>query len=133
MDHPIDDTPARPQTFLLVDDDKTIVMVIKKLLEAHGYRVFSATSAEEALALFQHQSHDINLLITDVVMPKMSGTELARHVRAVRPTMPVLFISGVLPERAVLTGTRSTEAFLPKPVTSQQLSVQTYRLLHRAT
>jgi CheY-like chemotaxis protein len=67
------DETTPPQTLLLVDDDKTIVMVIKKLLEEHGYRVLSATSAEEALRLFQRRSADISMVITDVVMPRMNG------------------------------------------------------------
>jgi two-component system cell cycle sensor histidine kinase/response regulator CckA len=121
----------KPRTILLVDDDKTTTMVLRKMLERIGYRVFWATSAEEALILFRHRLHDINLLITDVVMPKVSGTELARQVRAAQPNIPVLFISGLLPERAVLIESNSQQAFLPKPITHEQLTAQAHRLLHR--
>jgi DNA-binding NtrC family response regulator len=117
---------------LLVDDDKTITLVLRKMLERNGYCVFSATTAEEALNLFRHRSSDIHLLITDVVMPRVSGTELARQLRLSQPNMPVLFISGLLPERAVLAEPCRQEAFLPKPITHEQLTAQAYRLLHRS-
>jgi two-component system cell cycle sensor histidine kinase/response regulator CckA len=122
---------SKPRTILLVDDDKTITMLLRKMLERHGYCVFSATSAEEALTLFRHRPNEINLLITDVVMPKVSGTELARQVRATQPNIPVLFISGLLPERAVVSEPRLQEAFLQKPITHEQLTAHAYRLLHR--
>jgi two-component system cell cycle sensor histidine kinase/response regulator CckA len=121
----------KPRTILLVDDDRTITMVLRKMLERHGYCVFSATSAEEALTLFRHRPNEINLLITDVVMPKVSGTELARQLRVSQPNIPIIFISGLLPERAVLAEPRPQEAFLPKPITHEQLTAQAHRLLHR--
>jgi two-component system cell cycle sensor histidine kinase/response regulator CckA len=70
------------------------------------------------------------LLVIDVIMPKMSGTALAKQVHTFRPDLPVLFISGVLAEEIVLSQQpRPKEAYLPKPITNEQLLGITRRLL----
>jgi two-component system cell cycle sensor histidine kinase/response regulator CckA len=81
-------------TILLVDDDDAIRLVIRSILELSGYRVIDAGAPALASILFEENPEAIDLLITDVVMPGMSGPTLADRLSAVRPELPVLFISG---------------------------------------
>jgi two-component system cell cycle sensor histidine kinase/response regulator CckA len=125
-------TPPRVyhKTILLADDDPTTVTLLKKLLERSGYRVLPAGDGEEALRICREHEAEIDLLVIDVIMPKMSGTALAKHVHAFRPNLPILFISGVLAEEIVLSQQpRRVEAYLPKPITTEQLLGMTRRLL----
>ncbi|MBX9608480.1 MAG: PAS domain S-box protein, partial [Gammaproteobacteria bacterium] len=80
------------ETVLLVEDEATVRKLTRELLENDGYHVLEAADAEEALALALR--HDFDLLLTDVVMPRMKGPELAQRLREQRPSLPVLFMSG---------------------------------------
>jgi CheY-like chemotaxis protein len=81
-------------TILLVDDDDTIRYVIRAMLELHGYRVIDAALPQRALTLFEQDPAVIDLLITDVKMPGMTGPALADHLARTRTDLPVLFMSG---------------------------------------
>jgi two-component system cell cycle sensor histidine kinase/response regulator CckA len=125
-------TPATPRpaakVVLLVDDDKTTLMVVGKMLQREGYRVLSANGGEDALAMAQKQN-TLDLLVTDVIMPKLNGTELAKKVRALRPNLPVLFISGLMRESGVLGGEHQNAGFLSKPIIQEALAANVLRLL----
>jgi DNA-binding response OmpR family regulator len=121
---------VRP-TVLLVDDDRRVCDTTVKNLQRHGFRVLWAMDGETALRLIQAQDRPIDLLITDVVMPRMTGLELARRVRASRPSLPVLLISGALDERDI-SESGAGMAFLGKPFDIQTL-VQKMRHLSRPT
>jgi len=80
---------------LLVEDDLAVRLLTRRLLESSGYRVWEATTGPEALELWHHHVGEIDLLLTDVVMPEgMTGHELAELVRAQKPGLKVIFISG---------------------------------------
>jgi len=79
---------------LVVDDESAVLHLVRVLLKTQGYKTLGATNGREAFALFKEHEDDINLLITDVVMPEMDGIELAVQVRSLRPNLPVLFVSG---------------------------------------
>lgn len=117
-----------PKTILLVEDDKTTLMVLRKMLQQEGYRVLSANGGEEGLTIATQQQN-LDLLITDVIMPKLNGTDLAKRVRAARPDLPVLFISGLMQEAGVLGGQHRNQAFLPKPIVQEHLAAKVQRLL----
>jgi two-component system, cell cycle sensor histidine kinase and response regulator CckA len=105
-----------PKTILLVeDDDKATLMVLRKMLQQEGYRVLSANGGEEGLTIATQQQN-LDLLVTDVIMPKLNGTELAKRIRAARPELPVLFISGLMQAAGVLGGQHRNQAFLSKPI-----------------
>jgi two-component system cell cycle sensor histidine kinase/response regulator CckA len=112
-------TRARPpfvrQTILLVDDDRKICEVVGKNLERQGFKVLWAMDGETALNLAHRHRPQIDLLISDVVMPRMTGLELAERVRASRPSIPVLLISGAVQESTVSDSGRSGMAYLEKP------------------
>jgi CheY-like chemotaxis protein len=80
-------------TILCVDDEETPRTLRKLILQKQGYRVVAAGSGAEALEVLDRV--DINLVLTDQMMPGMTGTELTKIVKAMRPTMPVILISGV--------------------------------------
>jgi CheY-like chemotaxis protein len=82
-----------PQTILLVDDEPLVCTIVRTLLTKFGYNVLEAKDGEEALAVFKEKASGIDLLLTDILMPEMSGPELATKVLELRPEMPVVFIS----------------------------------------
>ncbi len=89
------DSPARGrETLLLVEDEPLILRMVKRVLSELGYTVLTASDGLEALEVLGRHAGDVQLLITDVVMPKMSGRELAARVTALRPDIRVLYSSG---------------------------------------
>lgn len=117
-------TPARPggQTILLVEDDAQVRNLAKAMLQQKGYRVLACASASDAQALIAGNQADVDLLITDIVMPKMRGTELAARVEKMAPQIRVLYMSGYTEGGVVNRGLlRADMPFLPKPFTSAAL------------
>jgi PAS domain S-box-containing protein len=117
-------------TILVVDDEAGIRQVLQRMLIAEGYTVIVAASGVEALELFVPQKDKINLLITDVVMPEMSGHALAQKCTALRGTLKVLFLSGytrdsLLSQRTFDEGTE----FIEKPFTRQGITDHIDRIL----
>jgi two-component system, cell cycle sensor histidine kinase and response regulator CckA len=88
--------PAQPasETILVVEDDELLRGLVVRLLDGPGYKVLEAESADAALQLEKRYPAKIDLLLTDVIMPKLSGGELAAALRAKRPDLRVLFMSG---------------------------------------
>jgi CheY-like chemotaxis protein len=80
-------------TILCVDDEETPRILRKLILQKQGYQVITAASGVEALEILS--GANVNLVLSDLMMPGMSGTELTKSVKSMRPTMPVILISGV--------------------------------------
>ncbi|WCT74886.1 response regulator [Sphingomonas naphthae] len=108
-------------TILLVEDDAMVRAVAERSLSRQGYRILTATNGEEALELIG-QGEEIDLLISDVVMPTMDGPTLVRHARARHPDIPVLFMSGYAEEQLRRSIDIDRVNFLPKPFSVQQLA-----------
>jgi two-component system cell cycle sensor histidine kinase/response regulator CckA len=104
------------ETILLVEDEQSVREAISHFLRAQGYTVLEAHNASVAIEIAQEQSKQIHLLMTDMIMPKMNGRELAKQLTATRPEMRVLYISGYT-DRGLGGGTTidSTMNFLQKP------------------
>jgi DNA-binding response OmpR family regulator len=85
---------------LLVDGDRPVRSLVKSLLTRRGYEVIEAASGEEAWSIFREQFSGIALLLTDIMMPGLSGPDLAELVHGIQPSMPVLFMSGYCGEFA---------------------------------
>jgi CheY-like chemotaxis protein len=110
------------ETVLLVEDAQSVRIVIRDYLESGGYFVLEAETFEQALEFAQKHQGPIHLLLTDVVMPGMGGAELARQIRAVRPDIRVLYMSGYAPRAAGRDeGLEEGAPFLQKPFTSEDL------------
>jgi signal transduction histidine kinase/ActR/RegA family two-component response regulator len=118
------------ETVLLVEDEEVIRRVVGESLRKRGYTVIEAADGVEAITVCERAEQGIDLLITDVVMPLMSGPETVRRVQASRPGLPVLFISGYTDRALVHRGVRdrATE-FLQKPFTPDVLARKVRELL----
>ena len=110
------------ETVLLVEDDDAIRRVVLESLRMNGYTVLEAADGSQAIMICERREQPIDLLITDVVMPLMSGPELVRRVKAVRPDLPTLFISGYTDKALIHQGLREAgTVFLQKPFTPDVL------------
>jgi DNA-binding response OmpR family regulator len=99
------------------------------MLLQHGYRVLCAEDGDEALEIAHRPDHHLDLLIADMVMPGLNGPQLAQRLRALRPNLPVLFMTGLIQEDLV-PGTLLSEAgFLEKPFTPQALAAKVQEVL----
>ena len=108
-------------TILLTDDQAGVRAPLRRILEESGYRVIEAGGGEEALAVAGRLDGPIHLLLTDIVMPGMSGVELARKLGESR-AMKVLFMSGFSPEAVATQGKLLPgSSFLSKPFTATAL------------
>jgi CheY-like chemotaxis protein len=110
-------------TVLLAEDNAAVRMWTGQVLEVLGYSVLDAADGQEALALAESHDGPIDALVTDVVMPGIGGPELADKVRALRPEIGVLLVSGYTDRSVVERGLlRDGTAFLQKPFSTQDLS-----------
>lgn len=109
-------TPSKEATILVVEDESAVKNLILKLLRRRRYNTLSASSAEEAQRLLQESTPALDLVITDVVLPEMSGPQLFQEIRSLQPGIPGLFISGYSEE--LLTGDKKIPEgvkFVSKP------------------
>lgn len=106
------------ETILVVEDQPATAQITRILLESWGYTVFEAHGAAEALAVFESHGDGIHLLLSDVMMPEMSGPQLARELRNRDPGLRVIFMSGYPSEEAL----QASQAFLPKPFNPASLA-----------
>ena len=86
--------PTGTETILLVEDDDGIRRLARLILDSLGYHLLEAADGQEALALAQQHTGGIDLLVTDVVMPRLGGRELADRLRLLRPELKILYLSG---------------------------------------
>jgi two-component system, cell cycle sensor histidine kinase and response regulator CckA len=110
------------ETILLVEDEEQVRAVARGILLRLGYQVLEASTPEDAVQASVRHAGAIDLLLSDVVMPQMSGPELARALAPMRPSMKVLFMSGYTDDSVVHHGLlESGVAFLQKPITLETL------------
>jgi CheY-like chemotaxis protein len=114
---PLEHVPSG-ETILLVEDEQSLRSLATRILQEHGYTTLIASRPSEARDIAEHHDGLIELLVTDIVMPETTGTELATQLRAVRPGLRVLYTSGYVPNSSELP---AGAAFLPKPFSREQL------------
>jgi PAS domain S-box-containing protein len=111
------------ETILLVEDEPIVRELSRQLLESCGYRVIEASDGPEAMELHKGYAGKIDLLLTDVVMPQMSGRELADELLRIQPDLKVLFASGYIDNSSWEHGTTdATARFIQKPFTYETLA-----------
>ena len=119
---PVDtDAPAATATVLLVEDDPEVRGLFSRFLEAAGHTVIEAADGRDALEIFDARRDDIDLVITDVVMPNVSGPTLAAAIRERRPDVKVLFVSGYAEALDADLAQSPSTVLVHKPITRQIL------------
>jgi signal transduction histidine kinase len=127
----LEEMPAAPaaavtlrgsETVLLVEDDEQVRTLVRDVLYRHGYQVLEAQNGGEAFLIFEQHGSVVHLLLTDVVLPRMSGRELAERLQRQRPELRVLYVSGYTQDSVIDQGVLATGApFLSKPVMPDEL------------
>jgi two-component system sensor histidine kinase EvgS len=121
---------GRGETILLVEDESELRLLCNKFLGNLGYTVLSAETPTEALALFSKHQEDIQLLLTDVIMPEMNGRQLAERIQEIQPDIKVLFMSGyaqgVMTDQGVL---KSDSMLIAKPFSRTALAKKVSEIL----
>lgn len=110
--------PRGAETILVVDDEPATLKISRILLESWGYQVFEAREPGEAIRIFEQHKEAIRLLLTDVVMPGMTGPELVEKLREANHGLRVLYMSGYYNDELI----RKHVAFLPKPFSPASLA-----------
>jgi CheY-like chemotaxis protein len=118
------------QTILIVEDDAALLQVTRRSLEEVGYAILTARSAAEAIRISESHPGFIHLMVTDVIMPGMSGDKLASYLSSLRPQMKVLYVSGYTDNTTVHHGVLEPGlAFLQKPFSPKILARKVGELL----
>jgi DNA-binding response OmpR family regulator len=118
-------------TILVVEDEVAVKDLITRILRREGFIVLDASSGEEAVLICNEHPEPIDLLLTDVVMPEMSGPDLRDLLEPIRPDMQVLFMSGYTDDLIAKRGVLGTgESLLNKPFNAAQLLVRVREALH---
>ena len=123
------DKPARAATILVVDDSKENRDLYRAALQGKGYEVLFAESGESALQLCHMRKGVIHLGVIDVVMPGMSGLQLATKLLPLRPDLKVLFVSAFVLQAALQSRLRSMDGHLAKPFPAEQLITKVREML----
>lgn len=120
------------ETILVVEDDEMVRKLVRETLEREGYRTMDAADPVEARRIADDHRGEIQLLITDVVMPKVSGRDLAAQITARQPSVKVLYMSGYTDNAVVNSGILEKEAaFLQKPFTPEALARKVREVLEK--
>lgn len=118
------------ETILVVEDEDVVRKLIYEILKVSGYRILEARDGDEAVQLAKNEQNHIHMVITDIVMPRMNGSELVKKLKMIKPQLRVLYMSGHLDDAIVQHGSsESQSAFLQKPFTTSGLSTKVRELL----
>jgi PAS domain S-box-containing protein len=124
--------PARPATILFVEDDDAIRAIGARALRQSGYTVLTARHAADAIAVAGLPGFEVDLLLTDVVMPGLNGRQLAERLRRKHPGLPVLYTSGYTDDLHVLQELQREADFIQKPYAPDTLAREVARVLARS-
>ena len=125
--------PTGNESILFVDDEIMIMDISKRILESLGYHVVARTNAIEALEAFKNNPDSFDLVVTDMIMPKMSGLDLAGKIRELRPDIPVVLCTGysinINEEQVLRQGLRD---IIYKPILRRDMAVIVRKTLDSA-
>jgi CheY-like chemotaxis protein len=124
---------AGSETLLVVEDEDGVRRLLSHILQRHGYRVLEAANGEEAVDLFQKRAAEIRLVLTDMVMPRMSGRQLSELIHRIRPGVKVMYMSGYTDDMLLRAGALSPGMnFLQKPLRPEVLAAKVREVLDAA-
>ncbi len=118
------------ETIMVAEDEVAVRSLIKRTLEERGYKVIEAANGHEALQLSEELAERIDCLVTDVVMPKMSGFKLSQEIQKSRPGIKVLYVSGYAYTGRHEGSRVSPDTFLAKPFSPEMLALKLHRILN---
>jgi CheY-like chemotaxis protein len=122
--------PTGTETILLVEDEAAVRALSRHILQSCGYTILEAEDGREAVQVAQNYQGDIQLVVTDVVMPYLGGRQLAERLEAMRPGLKILFLSGYTDDAVVRHGILEADvAFLQKPFTPNALAQKVRNVL----
>ncbi|MCB9058379.1 MAG: PAS domain S-box protein [Calditrichae bacterium] len=120
------------ETILLVEDDIGVMKITKRTLEGYGYNVLTATNGEEGLRVFSDHKQYIDLLLSDVIMPLMGGSEMAKQIKEINPSLKVIFFSGYTDDSIVNHGVLDEGVeFIQKPYSYLELAQRVRSVLDK--
>ncbi len=117
----------RSPTVLVVDDEEDLRDIMQRMLDRRGFATLTAADSTQAIAVCREHPGDIDILITDLSLPGVSGSELSQAATGLRPGMRVIYISGLPKELAVAEGLIGADATLVKKPFSSELLVDALR------
>jgi CheY-like chemotaxis protein len=118
------------ETILFVEDDDEVREIATRILRKNGYRVLEAANGADALRVCEAEARPVDLIVTDIVMPEMGGSQLAERIRETQPDARILFTSGYTEDAAVRHSFIDPgEEFIGKPFTPSQLTQKTRDVL----
>ena len=124
--------PTGTEKVLVVDDEERSVSIMKIVLERLGYNVTAMTSSLKAMELFKEDPYRHDLLLTDLIMPQLTGDKLVSEIIKIRPDMPVIITSGFTDTLVNDNFNQiSNKAFIPKPFQPQELAKTVRQVLDR--
>jgi two-component system, cell cycle sensor histidine kinase and response regulator CckA len=122
--------PRGHETVLVVEDSESLRDLVRELLTQQGYNVLAVTQGEEALALLEKEKRSVDLVLTDVVMPKLGGADLMKRLRKTHPQLRVVYMSGYTDGAISRQGVLHKDAILlEKPFTAENLAWTVRRAL----
>jgi DNA-binding NtrC family response regulator len=112
---------VEPHNILVVDDDEMVLRYVTVTLKRQGYRVHQAGSGHEGLQYFAEHRVGLSMILTDIIMPGLSGTQMVERILALEPAMPVTFMTGTAAEARLPRPQSKTYKLIHKPFTPQKL------------
>ncbi len=109
------------ESILLIDDEEGVREILQALLMAHGYQVRVASDGAEGLALYRKHRDEIDLVLTDMMMPGMQGTGVLHEIRRLNPTARLIAMSGISDVSSRSAAAKEQTFFLAKPMTGEEL------------
>lgn len=130
IEHQVSNPLKGSETILLVEDEEAVRSLIRQILQTYGYNVIEAENGIKALKICRKDRPQLDLLITDIVMPQMNGHRLAEELAKIYPQIKVLFTSGYVGDKSLLNDTKKRDKnFIAKPFTSNLLTNKVRKIL----
>jgi DNA-binding response OmpR family regulator len=123
--------PGRQETILFVDDEPNLRSLASAVLEAKGYRALLAADGMEALKVFAREQGNIDLVVLDLTMPRLSGEETLGAIRAMNDRVPILIASGFSRDQLTLKERQEIAGFIAKPYRPHELATVVREMLDR--